>query len=37
MLMVDLMIILFNLKLGKLQWGYELVENNLLWLIFLFI
>ena len=30
MLMVDLMIILFNLKLGKLQWGYELVENNLL-------
>ena len=30
MLMVDLMIILFNLKLGKLQWSYELVENNLL-------
>ena len=30
MFMVDLMIILFNLKLSKLQWGNELVENDVL-------
>ena len=36
MLMVDLIIILFLLKSDKFCriWGYELVENNLLWFFF---
>ena len=38
MLMVDLIIILFLLKLDKFCciWGYELVENDLLWFCFYF-